>query len=174
MLVSGHATLRDRYAKCSQLLNLLTLLISLWLVGMVFVDPTIASFLTPGQMNPKVFLGLLALATFGLSLIDLKVDWKGMAASHRQAAAAYAAFKADTAAVLPDPDALTEDQFSDLARDYAKIGQFVVPIPEKRFNALKRKHLLKIEVSRILSKKPSSSIFCVLVKLWWRDNVSQR
>ena len=174
MLVSCHSMLRDQYAKYSLLLNLSALLVSLWLVGMVFVDPVIGSYLTPGQFDPKVFLGLLALATFGLSLTDLKVDWKGKASSHEQAAVAYAMLKADAAAVLSDAEAISEEQFRDLARDYSKIGEFVVPIPESKFNKLKKKHLMKVEVSRILSNKPGRNIWCILLSLWWRDNFSRR
>ena len=166
--------LGDRYAKYSLFLNLAALLVSLWLVGMVFVDPVIASYLTPGKLDPRVFLGLLALATFGLSLVGLKVNWNAKASSHKEAAAAYGKFKADAGAILSDAKSVNEGQFRDLARDYSKIGEHVVSIPDGEFNKLKKRHLIKVEVSRVLSKKPGRSIWCILLLLWWRDNFPRR
>ena len=122
----------------------------------------------------QIFLGLLALATFGISLVDLKVDWKAKSSSHKEAAAAYAKFKADSGAILSDAESANEEQFRDLTRDYSKIGEYVVSIPDDKFNKLKKRHLIKVEVSRTLSEKPGRSIWRILLELWWRDNFPRR
>src|SRR5262245_35193618 len=66
--LTAYAVLRDRYRFYANFLDLLILLISAWLVAMVFVQVEIADVLTPPGISRELWLGLLAIGSFCLSL----------------------------------------------------------------------------------------------------------
>lgn len=82
MLCTGHAALRDRYAKLAFALDLLTLGVSTWLVALAFVEPTLNVTLTPFGWNSQVWVGTLGTGVFFLTLIQIKTDWKGRSDAH--------------------------------------------------------------------------------------------
>ena len=45
-----------------------------------------------------------------------------------------------------------------------------VSIPEDQFLRLKATHLRKVEISRLLDKRPFIFLPWVHLQLWWRDN----
>ncbi len=63
LLCSGHAVLRDRFARRALLLDLSVLGLSTWLVALAFVEPRIGVRLTPFGWDSKLWAGLLAVAT---------------------------------------------------------------------------------------------------------------
>ena len=77
MLASAHAQLRDRYSRSAVALDVAILAASTWIVGLVFVDPKIGVRLTPPGIESQIWIGMLSITTFFLSVIQLRVDWKG-------------------------------------------------------------------------------------------------
>ena len=77
MLVTGHANLRDRYSRWATLLDLAVMALSTWLTAVVFIEPRLNVKLTPFGIDPQLWVGLLGVFTFFLSIVQLRVDWKG-------------------------------------------------------------------------------------------------
>lgn len=172
MLCSAHANLRDRYRLHALLLDLSIFALATWLVAMVFVEPQINYTLTPFNLHPDLWLGLLALLTFFLSIVQVLVNWKAKADAHGRSFSMYAEVKRECGYLLASGK--IHENKSDLQRLQARYDMAVdvgVPVPEREFLKQKRKHLLKVELSRHLSKHPSASLLLTRLKLWWRDNV---
>jgi hypothetical protein len=53
-------------------------------------------------------------------------------------------------------------------------GSLGVEIPEKDFLKQKRRHLLKIEISKHLATHPSASLMLFRFQLWRRDNLKAK
>jgi len=164
---TGYSALRDRFRARSTFLDLTILLISAWLVAMVFVQPTIAVELSPRGISKDIWLGLLSIGVFFLSLIQLQVDWKGRAGTYQQAAAALSAFVKEFRPLSSEAESTALERA--LLR-YQMLTDTLEPIPESQFLSLKRRHKLKVEVSRHLDTHPGTNIWLIKAALWWRDN----
>lgn len=166
---TGYALLRDRYKRWALILDITILLVSAWLTAMVFVQPAIAIQLSPSNIPKDLWLGLLSIGAFGLSLIQLQVNWKGRAEAYQQASAVLSSFVKESRPLIEstDPHAIRLA----LVR-YQAVTESIEPIPESKFLLLKQRHKLKIELSRHLDTYPATSLRLLKVTLWWRDNKS--
>ena len=170
MLCSAHAAMRDGQARKAAILDISILGLSIWLLALVFVDPEISIAVTPFHLNPSLWLGLVSVLTFFLSMVQVKVDWKGQADKHAQALAMYAAVKRECSYLLASERVLPMHECHDVLVKYEMAGSLGVEIPENDFLKQKRRHLLKIQISKHLDTHPSASILLVKFQLWRRDN----
>ena len=85
-LCTGHAALRDRYRAISLAMDVVILLSSLWLTAVAFIDPRLSRWLTPADLDPVLWIGLLGVLTFALTLVQLRADWKSRGEAHRRSA----------------------------------------------------------------------------------------
>lgn len=169
MLCTGHAELRDRFARRAFYLDLLALGISTWLVALAFVEPTLNVTLTPFGWDSSIWVGALGTGVFFLTLVQMKADWKGRSDSHKRALEVYAEVKREAGYLLSSGEcdhAACQRVFSryDLA---ASVG---VTIPEAEFLPLKKHHLIKVALSKNLDSQPAASLIRLRLSLWWRDN----
>src|SRR5258705_6080518 len=100
MLTTCHCLLRDRFARRALVLDLTILVASVWLVAMAFVDPEIAKNFALLNFSPTITIGMLAVVTFVLSLLQLRTDWKYQSERFDQAAKAYAESKLELRCIL--------------------------------------------------------------------------
>jgi hypothetical protein len=169
MLCTGHAVLRDRYTCRALVLDILTLLLSTWVVALAFVSPPIATILTPFGFNTTIWLGTLSAGTFFLTLLQLKTDWKSKADAHRRTLDLYAEVKREASYLLASDEADDAEYRRILAR-YDLASAVGIEIPEGTFLSLKKRHKLKLLMSKTLDTAPASSLLLLRVRLWVRDN----
>jgi hypothetical protein len=170
LLTSAHSFLRDRYARRAMILDILILGASVWLTAMVFVEPRIGVRLAPPGVDREIGIGLIAIGTFFLSLVQMRVDWKGKTDAHARAATVYSAIKLASTDLLSRNAPITEDEYNRFRDRYADAGGATVAIPESIFNKLKKRHLMKVAISKHLSSHPAASIVLIHLRLWWQDN----
>lgn len=170
LLTSAHAVLRDRYGRWALILDIVLLGLSVWLTAMVFVEPRIGLQLSPPGIDKEISIGLIAIGSFFLTLIQMRVDWRGKADIHSRVSTTYSAIKLECTHLLSRVDTLIESDYGRFLERYLSIGEYSVPIPEAKFNKLKKQHLIKVEISKLLSNHPGASITLLRLKLWWRDN----
>ena len=166
---TGYAILRDRYQQWSLLLDLAILLLSLWLIAMVWVQPNIADKLTPSGIAREIWLGLLAILTFALSLLQILVNWKEKANSYHQAMLILSTYVKELRPLWNSEDnALIE---SALIR-YQAITEPLAPIPDSQFLKLKKRHKMKVLTSKFLDRHPGTSLTLLRIVVWWRSNIA--
>jgi hypothetical protein len=170
MLCTGHAGLRDRYARRGLVLDLSILGLSTWLVALAFVEPRINISLTPFHMDPQLWGGLLAVGTFFLTIVQLKTDWKGRSEAHARTLDLYAEVKREAGYLLAS-DLLEEDAVRRVLSRYDIASAVGVAMPENDFLPQKRRHLVKVALSKRLDQFPGSSLWLARLRLWFRNNL---
>jgi hypothetical protein len=174
MLCTGHAGLRDHYARRALTLDLAILALSTWLVALAFVRPRINLSLTPFALEPTLWIGLLAVMTFLLSVVQMKVDWKGLSDAHKRSCALYANVHREAGYVLAAAGDNVDEQASrHLIECFDLAGIVGIGIPERQFLPQKRRHQMKIAISKYLDTHPAASIFLTRIRFWFRDNFSR-
>lgn len=173
MLCTGHAVLRDRYSQRALVLDIFTLAASTWVVALAFVSSEMSRHLTPFHWNPSVWLGTVSAGTFFLSLLQLKTDWKTRADAHRRTLDLYAEVKREAGYLLASED-FGEDEYRRVLARYDLASAVGVEIPEKDFLALKKRHKLKILISKELDSAPATSFLIFRVRLWYLHNRSRK
>jgi hypothetical protein len=174
MLVTGHANLRDRYSRRATLLDLAIMALSTWLTAVVFIEPRINLKLTPFGVDPQLWVGFLGIFTFFLSIVQLRVDWKGRSDAHKRSFDLYSEVKRECGYLLASQEALTAESCQRVLSRYDLATEVGAHLPENEFLAQKRNHLQKVEISKFLAKHPSASIVLLRMKFWWRDNRGRR
>lgn len=168
MLCTGHAALRDRYAKLAFALDLLTLGVSTWLVALAFVEPKLNVRLTPFGWDSQVWVGALGTGVFFLTLIQIKTDWKGRSDAHKRTLDVYAEVKREAGYLLSAGE-YNHDSCQRVFSRYDMAASVGVPIPESEFLRQKQRHLVKVALSKVLDDRPATSLMWLRVRLWWRD-----
>lgn len=169
MMCSAHSALRDRYVRRALVLDLAILMPSAWLVALAFVEPRLNVSLTPFGLAPQVWVGLLSVVVFGFSVLQLRVDWKGRADAHARALDGYAEVKRDARFMLASGSEITERACRPVFARYGSAG--ATPVPEREFLAQKRRHVLKVAVSKHLDRCPAASPAVTKIRFWIRDNL---
>jgi hypothetical protein len=173
MLCTGHADLRDRYARYAFALDISILAMSTWIVALAFIDPKLSPLVTPFKIDPQIWTGVLGTFTFFLSILQLRVDWKGRADSHSRSLEIYAEVKRLTGHLLSSGNELDNHECNDVLSRYHMATIVGTSIPEREFLRQKRRHLTKIAVSKFLDTHPAASIFILRIRLCLRDNFKQ-
>ena len=174
MLCAGHAGLRDHFARRALTLDLAILALSTWLVALAFVQPQINLSLTPFSLDPTLWVGLLAIMTFLLSVVQMKVDWKGLSDAHTRSCALYASVHREAGYVLAGAVDSDDQACRQLIERFDLAGVVGIGIPENQFLAQKRRHLMKKAISKYLDTHPAASIFLTRTRFWFRDNLSRQ
>jgi len=166
MLCTGHAALRDRYARLAFSLDLLTLAVSTWLVALAFVEPKLNVTLTPFGWNSQVWVGALGTSVFFLTLVQIKTDWKGRSDAHKRTLDVYAEVKREAGYLLSAGE-YDHDACQRVFSRYDMAASVGVPIPEAEFLKQKQHHLMKIALSKALDGRPGASLMWLRARLWW-------
>lgn len=172
-LCTGHAGLRDRYVRRALMLDLAILGISTWLVALAFVEPRINIKLTPFGWDGQVWVGVLGTAMFFLSLVQIKTDWKGRADAHKRTLDVYAEVKREAGYMLA-AGTLDEVGCRRVLARYDMASAVGIEMPEAEFLTQKRRHLMKVALSRHLDTHPAASLFLTRLRFWLRDNGRDR
>ena len=170
MLVTAHANMRDRFNLRATLLDLTIIALSTWLTAVVFIEPRINVKLTPFGIDSQIWVGLLGIFTFFLSILQFRVDWKGRADAHKRSFDLYVEVKRETVYLLSSQGTLTLENCQRVLSRYDLATQVGALLPNADFLPQKQKHLRKLEISRYLDHHPSASILMLKIKFWWRDN----
>ena len=171
-LCTGHAGLRDRFARRALLIDLAVLGLSTWIVALAFVEPHINVRLTPLGWDSQIWVGFLSIGTFFLTIIQLKTDWKGRADAHKRALDLYAEVKREAGYVLASGE-LAEPSCRRVLDRYDMASAMGIEIPEREFLPQKRRHNVKVALSKHLDTHPSASLAITRLRFWVRDNLSK-
>lgn len=156
-MISMHSMLRDRYHRRALILSCGLLAFSAILVACVFIGEDTLNILHLSPSLAKLCIGGSSVFLFILSLIEFRVDWAGCSRSHGDAANCLSRLKTkyrETNECAKN----NSEKYSALSNEYAGIMEQLPPIPDKAFNSLKSKHLLKLEISKRISESPRTPL----------------
>ncbi len=173
MLCTGHAVLRDRYTRRALAIDLSVLGLSTWIVALAFVDPVINVILIPWGLAPTIWTGFLSVGVFFLSIIQLKTDWKGRADAHRRTLDLYAEVKREAGYILASAE-IEEASCRRVLSRYDMASAVGIQLPESEFLCLKKRHRIKIAISKHLDTCPSASIPLLRMKMWFVENCGRK
>jgi len=167
--ISMHASLRDRYASWASLTDISLMALSGALVAMSLIDP---ARLSPSITQPcaRAIMVAISFLVFVLSMVTWRVDWKAKASHHDLAIDRLAKVKA-LCRSLKYEESPTPERITEVCKACAEALAAPPRIPERDFARLKAAHLVKVEVSSLLSDCPGSSIQLVRAALWVRGNL---
>jgi len=171
MLATGHANLRDRYSRWATVLDLGVMALSTWLTAIVFVEPRINVKLTPLGIDPQLWVGFIGIFTFFLSIVQLRVDWKGRSDAHERSFDMYAEVKRECGYLLASQQTLTADNCQRVLSRYDLATEVGTALPEGQFLRQKQRHLEKVAISRHLDSHPFASLWLLRLRFWWRHNL---
>jgi hypothetical protein len=172
-LCTGHAGLRDRYARRALLLDLGILTLSLWLVAVAFVEPELGARLTPFHWDHQIWIGMLGVLTFLLTIVQLKTDWKARADAHKRTLDIYSEVKREAGYLIATGE-FSDDSCRRVLARYDLASAVGIAIPEADFLPQKRRHKLKVALSKHLDGHPGASLTLTRVKFWLRDNFGKK
>lgn len=169
MLCTMHFFLKDLYARRALCLDLFILLVAVLLLTVIFPDPEILAKIPFIGPNAKIWIGVLAIVNFFLSIAQLKLNWKGLSDAHDKAGNQYFSIKLDSKTTLAQ-DPISPEAFKRILDLYENCSTTCEKIPEGQFLKLKKAHKLKVAMSRYLDKRPGASIWLLKLRLWFSDN----
>ena len=169
MLCTGHSGLRDRYARMALGLDLSILALSAWISALAFVAPSINMSLTPFGLDPQLWSGLLAVGVLFLAIVQLKTDWKGRSDAHGRTLGNYAEVKREAGYLLATHE-FDEQAYRRVVARYDMASAVGVEIPERFFLSQKRRHKMKVALSKHLDAHPGASLVLTRLRFWVRDN----
>ena len=169
-MITAHSLLGSSFRRRALGVDLIVLVGSGLSASLAFVDPTIARFLIPTSIPPQVAIGLISILVCIITLVQLRVDWSGKAALHSRAAESWAALKHELGRIKCNVDENADSEFTSFRSRYEAVTSGLVSVPEHTFATLKRRHKIKIEISRTLDSRPGAWVWLLHFRIWWRDN----
>lgn len=169
MMCTGHAGLRDRYARIALALDLSILALSTWLSALAFVAPSINLSLTPFGFDSQLWVGLLSVGVLFLAIVQLKTNWKGRSDAHRRTLDSYAEAKREAGYLLATGE-LDDPSCRRVLARYDMASAVGVEMPERFFLPQKRRHKMKVALSKHLDTHPGASLILTRFRFWVRDN----
>ena len=172
-LCTSHAWLAGDFARKATIVDVLVLLSSAWIVSLAFVDPVLAAAITPGSLRPTLWIGLMGVCAFGLTLLQTRLDLRGRADTHRRALDAYTEVKRSASRLLSEEGQPEQEAFNDVLARQDFASSLGIAVPEHLFLALKQRHLTKIAISRHLDAHPGANLLIVKFQLLARDTFAK-
>lgn len=169
LLCSAHGKLRDKFQRRALILDVLLLIASSFLVLHVLADKNFLEKINILGIEYNNLLSGLSILVFILSVLELRVDWKGLAQAHSKSYALYAEVKRELG-YLQGSTRLIKADVRRIMSKYDMASELGTNISEKDFLRLKQNHKEKIELSKYLDDHPSASIPLTRLKFLWRDN----
>jgi hypothetical protein len=162
MMLSGHASLRERYRRRSTFLILAIMALSIVATTLALQDDQSVVILGI-DLGSTEWLAALSGVIFFLSIAELVLDWRGRAWAHGDAADRLGRLKGEFRRAKVSEHSVETDGV-DLNFEYDQTTAAIVEIPNSVFNRLKAKHRRKIEISKLLDESPGAPILL----LRWR------
>ena len=163
--LSMHTTLRDRYTRRALIVDSLLIACAVVFCASAFAtDAALARFgATPEHV--RFFLRASSVLAFMLSIISLRIDWKGQSANHGDAAAKMSRALAVFRNNRDEDGAWKQGCAAELDSAYWEAMNNSAPIPSNTFVKLKASHLRKLELSKMLDSNPGCPVFWLRLSL---------
>lgn len=163
--LSMHSVLSQEFARKERRLNISLLLVSAVLCAFTFAEDPVLSLLSVSPAVAKLLIGVCSAFVFGLSIVELKVNWSGVSEAHADAARRLAGLKMEYRKVYASLATDKTSQWAMLSQKYAEVSGALRPINERQFTRLKAHHATKVALSKMVDQHPGVPVFVLAGKL---------
>ncbi len=166
MIISMHSSLRDKYNRLSQILNITLFISAIILNSLVFASSEYLMKLSLFNKDIELIIGLASIAVFFVSILLLIVKWDQKSASHEEAKNQLSHLLNECREIISSPEKISETQVTQFSKKYSQINSMLIAIPEGSFNRLKHKHLQKVALSKYISDHHNSPYLITRIKFF--------
>jgi hypothetical protein len=163
--LSMHTVLRDRYSRRALCVDVVLLACSVVFCASAFASDQVLALLGRSPENVRYLLRAFSVLAFMVSVLSLRIDWKGKSASHREAAEKMSRAIAVFRKYRGEDGTWPPERLAELDSVYWEAMRNCVPISEAAFVKLKARHLKKVELSRMLDSNPGCPVFVLRLML---------
>jgi len=169
-----HSVLRDIYSKRALMLDLIIFSGAFLITATIFIDPLISDMLKIGGVHSQIWFGCLSIIITICSVVQLIVDWKGLRDAHGKAQKFYSEISLKCRHLMSSENPNLQQDKQCLLDKYNNGVNYQISIPNSYFISLKKKHKIKVFISKCLDNHPGVSIILLRFRLWWHDNVTSK
>jgi hypothetical protein len=159
MMTSMHSELSRKYRNRSLALDIIVVSFSILLLSSVFIDPDLLSEMGIDANILKLIIGICTISITILSILSYVIDWRGKKIAHEHAFTSLVSLKDEWRLFLFDRENVAVEKMLQLEEKTTLIMHQLITIDDPRFNTLKRKHYMKVELSKITTKYPFIPLF---------------
>lgn len=172
MLVTAHNILGTRYRKVSITFDIALMLASFSILLLSVVDLAGPTVIT-NVFGSWVELGIAVCATviFVLSVIEWRISLKSKSEAHFQAARNFSSIKSEINALLAKGIQDEDVSAAKIEDRYEKLALSCIQIPHDKFVKLKRMHVKKVTLSKLLDEQSFAIPLIIRLRLAIRDTV---
>ncbi|WP_288960305.1 hypothetical protein [uncultured Sulfitobacter sp.] len=174
MLCTAHSFLRDKYWVMNVAIEVFTIISTFALTVVALADETLLGELFSFNLNTRLWSGVVAAAIFAVTLMQLVVKWSEKAQAHSKSARMYSEVKREATYLLLNFENSDPKEFQRLADRYDMVSETGTTIPDHQFIKLKRRHEIKVAISKSISKNPGALIWFEKIRILYRDNKISR
>jgi hypothetical protein len=165
MMVSMHSELSSIYKNRATILDIILIIISIVLLTFVFADHSYFNNFGIDETSAKIILGLASIAISCLSLLSYVIDWRGKKVCHDQAFKMLIGIKNEWRIFLFNKESINYENVAKLEEKTDLILDQCINIDDKVFNKLKKRHYMKVKLSRAISDNPNLPLFFIKLNL---------
>lgn len=161
--LSMHSSLGEKYKLRALVLDISLLTCATIFCATTFINENFYSSLGLTPSKIKLILGCTSIIAFLASIISLRIDWKGLYASHTTATQKLSEVLSIFRQTQVNNGLWPEEEIVNLSNKYNSVMNNIIAIPSKSFNNLKAKYLKKVEISKLISKNPGYPNFILKI-----------
>lgn len=164
-----HADLRDQYARIGLFAEGLLLILSVVSGTTAFAGESFYERLGISPTTGQFGLGVLSVVSLASAIVLLACDPRGRSARHKDAADEWWQVVDGFRRQRNEDKSWPLDGVSSLAARYSQVCSRATPIPDRKFNSLKSRYLIKIAISRFKDSYPACPTAVLRVVIGVRD-----
>lgn len=165
MMTSMHSELSYMYKTRMLILDVLLIITTIILLTFVFADQSFLVNFGINENRAKIILGLSSIFVSCFSLLSYIIDWRGKKICHDQAFKTLLGLKSEWRIYLLNEESINFDSAIKLEEKTDLILSQCMPIDDKIFNKLKKKHYMKVALSKAISNNPNLPLFLLKLQL---------
>jgi hypothetical protein len=163
MMTSMHSDLSKKYRVRCLLLDSAIVLSSVVLLSCVFLDQSFLERIRINADTSRIIIGLSSIVMTGITMLSYVFNWKSMEIAHEQAFKSLLELKSLWRLFALDKENVNSKSLNDIESKTSLILNQLIAIDNSVFNKLKKRHYIKVQLSKTLSKYPFAPLF--LIKL---------
>jgi hypothetical protein len=147
------------------MLDVLLIISSIILLTFVFADQSFLCNLGINETNTKIILGLSSIVISCFSLLSYVIDWRGKKICHDQAFRILIGLKNEWRVFFFNKDSINYENATRIQEKTDLILNQCINIDDKVFNKLKKKHHMKVALSKAISDNPNLPLLFIKLNL---------